>query len=138
MEVGKTVRDQATRKMVQIHAIDNGVATVSIWGGDGQTYTVNLSELEPVTQIGQPVMLPAFAFKPTKPVITDAKAAKIKFDQSLFSEEGVKISCKCGKITRSIAPAYIRSWANENAALNYVSSLCGYCHTPVRFSNATK
>lgn len=71
--------------------------------------------------------------------LTPKQQQKLKFNHDLFTETGVTISCKCGRVTRSIAPVYIRSWANENAALNYVLSLCATCRPSLPdFNNATQ
>lgn len=71
--------------------------------------------------------------------LTPKQQQKIKFNHDLFTETGVRITCKCGRVTRSIAPVYIRSWQNENAALNYVLSLCSTCRPePPTFNNATQ
>lgn len=71
--------------------------------------------------------------------LTPKQQAKLKFNHDLFTETGVTLSCKCGRVTRSIAPVYIRSWQNENAALNYVLSLCLTCRPSLPdFNNATQ
>jgi hypothetical protein len=72
----------------------------------------------------QAITPPLFVAKPPVSSKTQARVDRCPFD---FSDVGVAISCRCGQVTKKLDHKLIKLWSAENAALNYVISLCANC-----------
>lgn len=143
MELGEIVKvidpecSAGLNARVKILQLDHeaNTAVIEILFVNKPPITVSLDTLAENTKV-QPLSPEAIA-KIANKSITHPKATKVSqpakvnpFDPAYFGETGVKISCRCGHVTRRIHPKLIQSWDNENAAINYVIGLCSYCMTP--------
>lgn len=102
-----------------IRELDDNQIIISLFLGDSQQERIvprdilDTSELKP--KPAQPNLTPTHTYKPSMQ------------EKVIFTDEGVTISCTCGKITRKVLSASIRQWEYENAAIASVKAMCAEC-----------